>query len=76
MTDSSPIRKYVNKIQNRTTYEIKTGFYLELLTPETKKLLGSTKSKITKNEKDQNVLHLATTEIVLVYCNIANNDYQ
>ena len=76
MTDSSPIRKYVNKIQNRTTYEIKTGFYLELLTPETKKLLGSTKSKITKNEKDENVLHLATTEIVLVYCNIANNDYQ
>ena len=76
MTDSSPIRKYVNKIQNRTTYEIKTGFYLELLTSETKKLLGSTKSKITKNEKDENVLHLATTEIVLVYCNIANNDYQ
>ena len=76
VTDNSPIRKYVNKIENRTTYEIKTGFYLEFLTLETKKLLGSTKSKITKNEKGENVLHLETTEIVLVYCNIVNNDYQ
>ena len=32
VTDNSPIRKYVNKIEKRTTYEIKTGFYLEFLT--------------------------------------------
>ena len=38
------MRMYVNKIENRVTFEIKTGYYLELLTPETMKLLGSTKN--------------------------------
>ena len=36
-------------MENRITFKIKTGYYLELLTPETMKLLGSTKSKITKD---------------------------
>ena len=40
--------KYINKIENRITYKIKTGYYLELLTPEKMKLLGSIKCKITK----------------------------
>ena len=40
------------------------------------KLLGSTKNKITKDKNDENVPHLETTEVVLVHCNIANNDYQ
>ena len=66
---------YVNKIENRTTLKIKTGYYLELLTPETMKLLGSTKSKITKSENGENVPHLEITEVILVHCNIANNDY-
>ena len=58
------------------TFEIKTGYYLELLTPETKKLLGSTtKSKITKNENGENVPHLEITEVALVHCNIFNNNY-
>ena len=33
---------YVNKIGSRITFKIKTGYYLESLTPETMKLLGST----------------------------------
>ena len=37
-----PQSKYANKIENRVTFKIKTGYYLELLTPETMKLLGST----------------------------------
>ena len=44
------IRIYINRIENRITFKIKTGYYLELSTPKTMKLLGSTKSKITKNE--------------------------
>ena len=44
--------------------------------PETKKLLGSTKSKITKDENGGNLSLLEITEVVLVYCNIVNNDYQ
>ena len=42
-------RIYVNKIGNRITFKIKTGYYLEPLTPETMKLLRSSKSKITKD---------------------------
>ena len=51
------MRIYANKIENRITFKIKNGYYLELLTPETMKLLGSTESKITKDKNDENVLH-------------------
>ena len=67
---------YVNKIENRITYKIKTGYYLELLTTETMKLLGSTKSKLNKDKNGKNVPHLEITEVVFVHCNIVNNDYQ
>ena len=40
------------------------------------KLLGSTENKITKDQKGENVPNLETTEVVLVHCNIVNNDYQ
>ena len=40
------------------------------------KLLGSTKIKITKNKNSENVPHLDITEVLLVHCNIVNNDYQ
>ena len=40
------------------------------------KLLGSTKSKITKNENGENLPNLEITEVVLVHCNIVNHDYK
>ena len=40
------------------------------------KLLGSTEDKITKNKDGQNIPHLKITEVVLVHCDIVNNDYQ
>ena len=70
------MRIYVTKIENRITFKIKVGYYLEILTPETMKLLGSTKSKIAKDKNGENVLHLEITELVLKHCNIRNNDYQ
>ena len=57
-TDNPSIRIYVNKIENKITFEIKTGYSLELLTPETMKLLGSTENKITKGKNSEKVLHL------------------
>ena len=39
-------------------------------------LLGSTKSKIAKDENGENVTRLEIIEVVLIHCNIANNDYQ
>ena len=46
---------YVNKIENRITFKVKTLYYLKLLTPETMNLLGNTKSKITKDKHGENV---------------------
>ena len=40
------------------------------------KLLGSTENKIAKDKNGENVPHLEITEVVLVHCNIVNNDYQ
>ena len=53
----------ITKIENRTTFKIKTGCYLELLTPETMKLLGSTKSKIRKDKNGKKVHSLEITEV-------------
>ena len=44
--------------------------------PEMINLLGSTKSKTTIDKNGENELHLEITEIALIHCNIANNDYQ
>ena len=75
-TNNPLIQIYVNKIENRITFKIKNGYSLELLTKETMKLLGSTENKITKDKNGENVPHLEITEVVLVHCNIVNNDYQ
>ena len=58
---------YVNKIENRITFKIQTGILSRALTPEANLLFGSTKSKITKNKKGENVLQLEITEAVLVH---------
>ena len=70
------IRIYINKIENRTTFKIKTGYYLELSTPETIKLLASTRSKIPKDKNDEDVPYLEIAEVVLIHCNVVNDSYQ
>ena len=72
--DNPSIRIYVNKIENRITFTIKDGYYLARLTPETMKLLGITKSKITKDKNGENVPHLEIVELVLVHCNLVISD--
>ena len=47
--DDPSVQIYVNKIENRIKFKIKKGYSLELLTPETIKLLGSTKNKTNKD---------------------------
>ena len=49
--DKPSVKICVNKMENRITFKIKHGYSLELLTPETMKLLGSTENKITKDKK-------------------------
>ena len=75
-TNRLSVQIYVNKIENRITFKFTDGYSLELLTPETMKLLGSTGNKITKDKNGEIVPHLETTEVSLFHCNIVNNDYQ
>ena len=56
------IRIYVNEIENRITFKIKNGYSLELLKPETMKLLGSTGKKNNQDKSVENGPHLAITE--------------
>ena len=68
------LKKHGESVDN--PFKIKSGYYLELLTLETTKLLGNTKSKINKDKNSENVPHSEIVELVLVHCNIVNNDYQ
>ena len=64
--DNPSIKIYVYKIENRVTFKIRNGYYLELLTPETMKLLGSTEIKITKIILEY-YIHLFQTNHLVVY---------
>ena len=76
LTENLPIQISPNKIKNRIVFKIKTGYKLELLTPETTRLLGSTKKVVDVNKNSENVPKLKSVEIVLVHCNLVKNDYQ
>ena len=76
LTEYPSIQIYLNKIKNRIVFKIKTGYKLELLTPETMKLLGSTNKVVDKDKNSENVPKLEIVEVVLVHCNIVKNDYQ
>ena len=73
--DNPSIRMCINRIENRIIFKIKNGYYLELLTTETMKLLGSTESKVTKDKNGEKVPNLEIVELVLVHCNLVNIDY-
>ena len=74
--DNPPVQNYVNKIKNRISFEIKTGYKLELLTKETMQLLGSSKKVIDQNKDGELVPRLETVEVVLVHFDFVNNSYQ
>ena len=76
MTENPPVQIYPNKIKNRIIFKIKTGYKLELLTPETMKSLGSTKKAVYKDKDGETVPKLESVEVVLVHCNLVKNDYQ
>ena len=78
LTNNSPIQIYFNRIKNIIIFIMKPGYYLDLLTPEAKKLLGkeSTEAKITKDKNGENLLHSEIPEVTLISCNLVNNSYQ
>ena len=63
-------------MKNRIVFKIKTGYKLELVTEETMQLLGNSKKVINKNKDGEILPRLETVEVVLVHCNLLNNNYQ
>ena len=57
-------------------FKIKDGYKLEVQTPETMKLFGSTKKLMDKTKNVENVPSLQVVEVVLVQCNLIDNQYQ
>ena len=76
LAENPSIQIYPNKIKNRIIFKVKTGYKLELLSPETMKLLGSTKKDVDKDKNGEDVPKLESVEVVLVHCNLVNNSYQ
>ena len=69
MTENPPIQIYPNKIKNRIVFKIKTVYKLELLTPETMKLLESTKKDVDSDRHSENVPKLESVEYFTKYFN-------
>ena len=67
---------YVNEINNRIVFKIKSGYKLELLSKETMKLLGSSTDTTDGDKNSELVPKLESVDLVLVHCNVVNNSYQ
>ena len=79
MTENPPVQIYPNKIKNRIVFKIKTGYKLKLLTPETMKLLGSTKNDVAKDKDGETVPKLESVEFVLciiIYSKMITSTHQ
>ena len=75
LAENPPIQIYPIKIKNRIVFKVKTGYKLELFSPETMKLLGSTREDADKDKDGEDVPKLESVEVVLVDCNLVNNTY-
>ena len=78
LTAIPPIHVYINRINNRSVFIIKDGYKLQLQTPETMKLFGNKKKDklIDKIKNGENVPSLEVVVVVLVQCNLVDNQYQ
>ena len=76
ITNVSLVLIYVNEINNRIVFKIKSGYKLEFLSKETMRLLGSTSNRIDKDKNSELVPKLEGVDLVLVHCNEVNNSYQ
>ena len=76
LAENPPVQIYPNKIKNRIVFRVKTRYKLELLSLETKKLLGSTKKDVDQDKDGEHIPKLESVEVVSVNCNLVNNNYQ
>ena len=76
ITEISPVLIYLNEINNRIVFKIKSGYKLELLSKETMRLLGSSSDIIDGNKNSELVPKLESVDLVLIHCNVVSNSYQ
>ena len=76
IADNLLVQIYINKIKNRIVFKIKTGYKLELLPPETMKLLGSAKKDVDQDKDGEDAPMLESVEVALVHYNLVNKNYQ
>ena len=76
IAEVSPVLIYVNEINNSIVFKIKSGYKLESLSKETMRLLGSSSDAIDDDKNSELVPKLESADLVLVHCNVANNNYQ
>ena len=76
LTENPTVQIYPNKIKNRIVFKIKPGYKLDLITPETMKLLGSTKKDVDADKNSEHVPKVESAQVVLVHCNLVKNDCQ
>ena len=76
ISDVSSVLIYVNEINSRIVFKIKSGYKLELLSKETMRLLGSSTDTIDGDKNSGLVPKLESVDLVLVHCNAVNNSYQ
>ena len=76
LAENPPMQIYQNKVKNRIVFKVRTDYKLELLSPETMKLLGSAKKDVDKDKNGEDAPKLESVEVILVHCNLVNNSYQ
>ena len=76
INDVSPVLIYVNEINKRIVFKIKSEYNLELLSKETMRLSGGMSNSTDKDKNSELVPKLESVDLVLVHCNLVNNGYQ
>ena len=74
--DNPPVQIYTNSIKNKNDFKRKTGYKLELSSPETMKSIGSTKKGVGQDKDAEDAPKLESVENFLTHCNLVNNIYQ
>ena len=74
IANNSPVQIYMNKTKKRFVFKIKTGYKLELLSPETTRSLGSAKEDVDQDKDGEDVPKLESVEVVIVDCNLVNDN--
>ena len=76
LAENPPVQIYINRIKNRIVFKMKKDCQLELLSPQTMKLLVSAKKDVHQDKDGEDVSTLEFVKVVLVRCNLVNNSYQ